>query len=455
MARVAASAAYRIAFTYSLALALAIVALGMAVYVAADADFRRQQDVAIADERAGLVRAFRKEGADELTNEIRAREAVASTHAFGYALFDRDGNRIAGLLDTPRPPPGWHDINFLDPREGRDPARALASDLPGGPRLVVAADTEALEQIDQTILGLFSGAFVLVVLVGMVGALILGSYLRRRLGRISGTAQAIMSGDLTRRMPVGARGDEFDELALALNAMLNRIEQLLDNLRQVSSDVAHDLRTPLARLRNQLAGSLDDAEDPAATRAALEQAIEQSDHLLSLFAAILRISEVEAGALARTFAPLDLSDLLHDLCDSYAPAISDGGRSLGCEIDPDIAVNGDRELIAQAVINLLDNAQRHTPAGTHIVVAANADQEWARLSVADNGPGVSAEDRPRIIRRFARLDASRTTPGHGLGLNLVAAVAAAHGGEVTIGDNKPGLRVTVTLPRRPFTAPAR
>ncbi|MDB5706690.1 MAG: sensor histidine kinase [Sphingomonas bacterium] len=449
MGKLATSAAYRIAFTYSLALALAIIALGMAVYFAADADFRSQQDAAIAEESAALVRDFREEGVEELVREMAAREAVSSTNAFGYALFDRSGKRVAGALDTPQPPPGWHDISFLDPQEGPDPARAFARDLPNGLRLVVAVDTEALERIDGTILGLFSGAFLFVILVGIVGALILGSYLRRRLDRISGTARAIMSGDLERRMPVGARGDEFDDLALTLNAMLDRIEQLMDNLRQVSSDVAHDLRTPLARLRNQLAGTLDGGGDAATTRAALERAIDQSDDLLSLFAAILRISEVEAGALARTFAPIDLSDLLTDLCDSYAPAISDGGRSLGCEIDPGIGVHGDRELIAQAVINLLDNAQRHTPPGTHIVLAVDANEDTVRLSVADDGPGVARADWPRIVRRFTRLDSSRTTPGHGLGLSLVAAIAAAHGGDVVIGDNAPGLRVTMTLPRAP------
>jgi signal transduction histidine kinase len=449
MGRFWASAAYRIAFTYSLALALAVIVLGGVVYVAADAAFRSQQDAAIADESAGLVRDFADEGIGELKTEIAAREAGNATNALGYALFDSTGRRIAGALDTPRPPAGWRDIVFLDPREGPDRARAYALDLKGGLRLVVATDSDAVERIDATILWLFSGAFVLVILLGLIGALILGGYLRRRLARISGTAQAIVSGDLERRVPVGARGDEFDQLALVLNAMLDRIAQLLENLRQVSGDVAHDLRTPLARLRNQLAETLDGKGDAAAARAALERAIGQSDELLSLFAAILRISEVEGGALARTFARIELSELIQDLCDSYAPAVSDGGRSLKCAVDPGIMLHGDWELIAQAVINLLDNAQHHTPPGTQITVAAEAGADWIRLSVADDGPGVAAEDWPRIVRRFARLDASRTRPGHGLGLNLVAAIAAAHGGEVLIDDNRPGLRVTLLLPRAP------
>ena len=169
--------------------------------------------------------------------------------------------------------------------------------------------------------------------------------------------------------------------------------------------------------------------------------------MLSLFAAILRISEVEGGGLARTFTRIELSAPLQDLCDSYAPAVSDGGRTLSCDIEPGIRIHGEWELIAQAVINLLDNAQHHTPPGTHITVEAEMIGEQVRLSVADNGPGVAPGDQSRIVRRFTRLDSSRSTPGHGLGLNLVAAIASVHGGDLAIDDNAPGLRVTMTLPR--------
>lgn len=446
MGRFARSAAYRIAFTYSLALAFAIIVLGGVVYFAADASFRHQQDDAIASEMTGLMRDYESVGDAGLRREIKVREVGNATSAFDYALFDRDGRRIAGALNAPRPPLGWQDIVVMDPDEGPDPTRVLVRTLPGGERLAVAADPDALERIDDTIVALFSGAFALVVLVGIAGALVLGGYLRARLDHISGAAHAIMAGKLDRRIPIGKRGDEFDQLALALNAMLDRIAQLMENLRQVSSDVAHDLRTPLARLRNQLAETLDSGRDAVPSRVALKRAIKQSDELLSLFGAILRISEVEGGALSRTFARVDLSELLQDLSDSYAPAVSDGGRTLSCDIDPGISIRGDRELIAQAVINLLDNAQHHTPPGTHIAVDAEAVGDRVRFSVADNGPGVAIENRSRIVRRFARLDSSRATAGHGLGLNLAAAVATAHGGDLVIDDNAPGLRVTIGLP---------
>lgn len=447
MIRPLGSAAYRIAFTYSAAFALAIVALGAIVYIAADADFRHQQDVGLTAEARDLTTSYREEGLTDLAETIATREQSSATNGYGYALFDRRGQRVGGALRTRRPGAGFGNITFIDPREGPDLARALATDLPGGYRLVVAQDTEDVERLDRTILSLFGVAFGLIVLLGIGAALLLGSYLRRRLERLSAPARAIVGGDLDRRMPVGAGHDEFDQLALALNAMLDRIAQLLENLRQVSSDVAHDLRTPLARLRGQLEAALDGSREIAAYRLGLKRAIVQSDDLLRLFAAILRISEVEGGAVKRTFARVDITDLVADVCDSFAPAVADGGRTLCCNAAQGLMLSGDRELLAQALINLLDNAQHHTQPGTHITVSASGEAGTVRLTVADDGPGVAPQDRERITRRFARLDSSRGTPGHGLGLNLVVAVARVHGGAVTIDDNQPGLRVTMTLPR--------
>ncbi|TPG14314.1 sensor histidine kinase [Sphingomonas oligophenolica] len=445
MADLRRSAAYRIAFTYSAVFALAITLLGAVVYFAADAAFRAQQDAALAEETRALVRSYREEGLPDLLETILARETGGRVDNFGYALFDAGHRRIAGSLALRRPARGWGNVEFVDPVEGVDAARALTTAIGDGRTLVVAIDTEALERIDGTILALFGAALVLVLLFGTGGALALGGYLQRRLARISGTAQAIVAGDLARRIPVGARGDEFDELARSLNAMLDRIAQLLDSLRQVSSDVAHDLRTPLARLRAEIEAALDGPH--AAQRGALEGALERSDELLSLFAAILRISEVEGGALARAFAPMDLSALANDLCDTYAPAVADGGRSLDCAIASGLTIHGDRELIAQAVINLLDNAQGHTPAGTSITVSLMAEGDMILLAVVDDGPGVAAKDRTRIVHRFVRLDSSRTRPGNGLGLNMVAAIAAVHRGTLSIDDDAPGLRATLRLPR--------
>lgn len=447
MADLQRSAAYRIAFVYSAAIALAIALLGAIVFFAADAAFRAQQDAALAAETAELVGGYRAEGMGELTEGMDERTRGGRITSFGYALFDRRARRVHGDLNLVLPAMGLHDVVFRDPVEGPDPARALTTPLGDGHMLVVAIDTEAVERIDRTIMALFGGAFVLVLLIGGGGALLLGGYLRRKLASIGGTAQAIIAGDLRRRVTVGVRGDEFDEVGQSLNVMLDRNEQLLDNLRQVSSDIAHDLRTPLARLRAGLEAALDAPSDATRQHVAIKAAVRQSDGLLALFAGILRIAEVEGGEIARGFQPIDVSALAADLCDSYAPAVADGGRHLACRVAHDLWTQGDRELIAQALINLLDNAQAHTPPGTSITLKAGASREQIRLTVADNGPGVPAADRDRILRRFVRLEQSRSAPGHGLGLNLVAAIARAHGGHLVVGDNAPGLRAALDLPR--------
>jgi signal transduction histidine kinase len=439
------SAAYRISFVYSAAFASAILLLGLVLFEAMHLDFTRQLDTTLRDEASTLV-AESRDDEGELRDAIAQRESSGSGDRLLYAVFGPDRRHILGSLRTGFPPLGLHDLVFDDPREGPDSARGLAVDLSGGKRLLVAADRERLEQIDRTIISVFAAAFLLILLLGAAGALTLGGYLRRRLGAISDAAESIVEGEMGRRMPVGPRGDEFDRLARSLNAMLERIEGLVENVRQVSGDIAHDLRTPLARLRNALEKGL--AADATERSGIVEDALHRIDDVLALFAAILRIAEVESGQIRRTFTMVDVSGLAHEVAESYAPAIADGGRRFLWAIEPGLEVAGDRELLAQALVNLIENAQRHTPPGTEIRLSATGGPSWVTLAVTDDGPGVPEEDMERIVRRFIRLEASRTTPGHGLGLNLVAAIARLHGGRLRFAGNFPGLQVIFELPRR-------
>jgi len=439
------SAAYRIAFANLGAFLLGLAVLGVVVFFAMHIAFTRQLDATITDEAQTLVDEYHGGGARELTEAIAEREASRSPTRLLYAVFAPDGRRLHGSLQTPRPPLGLHDIQFIDEGEGPDAGRGLAVDLSPTERLLVAADREWIERIDATVLELFGAAFIAACLLGLGSAVVLGGYLRRRLNAISDTAKAIIGGDIRERMPVGARHDEFDQLASTLNRMLDRIEGLLENLRQVSSDIAHDLRTPLARLRNRLEeGALPGGEATAAL--VIEDAVKRVDDVLSLFAAILRIAEVEAGETRRYFAPVDMSSLVKDLAESYAPAIEDGGRNLLWSVDPDLTVVGDRELLAQAAINLIENAQRHTPPRTLIRMTLIAVGDHVCLRVLDDGPGVSKADLGRIVKRFARLERSRNTAGYGLGLNFVTAVARLHGGRLLL-ENRGGLAATLELPR--------
>ena len=441
------SAAYRLAIGYSAALAVGMAVLGGIVFLAMHVAFTRQLDATIADEAQTLATEYRSDGGAELADAIAQRESSTSPGRLRYAVYAPNGRRLVGSLRAARPALGFHDIEFADPRGGPDSARGLAIDLSPGERLVVAADREWIERIDRTILIVFAAGFLGVCLLGLGGAMWFGAYLRGRLKSISDGAEAIIAGDIRGRMTVSPRNDEFDQLAATLNLMLERIEGLLDNLRQVSTDVAHELRSPLARLRNRLEQGAVEVSPDSAGETVIADAIERVDDVLALFAAILRIAEVESGETRRFFAKVDLSALATDLAQSYAPAISDDGRELSWSIEPDLTLTGDRELIGQAVANLLENAQRHTPAGTSIGLTLAAAGDVLRLQVDDNGPGVAAADHGQLVARFKRLDRSHHVAGHGLGLNLVDAVAKIHHGRLIFADNHPGLIATLELRR--------
>ena len=437
------SAAYRIAFANFITFAIGLALLGLVVFGAMHVAFVGQLDATVSDEAQTLVDEYHEGGPRELKEAIAVRESSRSPTRMLYALFSPDGRRIAGTLQTVRPALGVHNIMFIDPTEGPDSGRGIAIDLSPNERLLVAVDREWVERIDRTVISVFAVAFLAACLVAFVGAMLFGNYLRQRINSIGSTAKAIIAGDIRERMPLSGRGDEFDQLAVTLNRMLDRIEGLLDNLRQVSSDVAHDLRTPLSRLRTQLERSRQGGAHPTEV---VEGAIAQLDQVLSLFAAILRIAEVEAGETRRYFTVVDMTALTTELAESYAPAVQDHGQTLLWSIGPGLQVLGDRELLAQSAINLIENAQRHTPLGTLIRLTLAAAGNSVCLQVIDDGPGVAKADLPRIVKRFARLETSRNTAGYGLGLNLVSAVAKLHGGKLVLKNNAPGLSATIELP---------
>lgn len=421
--------------------------LGLIVYWSMHIAFTHQLDAMITDEAQTLVTEYKSDGGDgELADAIAQREGSRAPERLLYAVFAPDGRRVMGSLRTKSPALGVHDLVFIDPAKDVDMARGFAINLSPERRLLVAADRERIERIDRTILTVFVFGFGGVCTLGLVGALILGAYLRRRLRVLSDGATAIIGGGVCQRMPVSHRHDEFDQLAIALNRMLERIEGLIDNLRQISTGVAHELRTPLARLRNQLEVGLSDIEPANAVTPILEGSVRRVDDILALFAAILRIAEIDSGETRRLFEAVDLSLLAGELAEAYAPVVRDAGRNLLWSIEPGVTVLGDRELLAQACINLIENAQSHTPRGSLIRLTLTASGSNVCLQVTDNGPGIAKADRSRVTQRFIRLEPSRNTSGHGLGLSLVSVVAKQHGGQLVLNDSHPGLAATIELP---------
>jgi signal transduction histidine kinase len=349
---------------------------------------------------------------------------------------------------------------FRYARDGDAPGAkrlAVGIPVPVGPdqRLFIGRDVEAQSELAERIKRTFLWGFGALAVAALIAGLAIGRSVLRRVETINATTRSIMAGDLSRRVPVTGSEDELDELSRNLNGMLDRIEQLMSGLREVSDNIAHDLKTPLNRLRNSAEAALRDPRGGDAYREGLEGAIEKADDLIKTFNALLLIARLEAGVVEESAETFDLGHLVHDVAELYEPVADEAGLALAIETRDGIAIRANRQLIGQAVANLVDNAikysaeaaggagMRDTTVSVKVTAAADGPAE---ISVADRGPGIEAKDRDRALRRFVRLEKSRTRPGTGLGLSLVAAVARLHNGAVRLEDNDPGLRVVVTLP---------
>lgn len=433
------SATLRIALIHSAAILLATALLGALVVHAFHVTVQRQVDQRITDDMRSLVHHYRRDGRAGLLRAMAQRADMMPDLLRG--AFTRDGSRIAGSAVLAVQPPGWRQI-ILHPRHIPPiPARALAVRLGDGSTVLVASAGDAVGAAAAPITRLFVFQALAVAMLGIVSALLLSRYLRRRLEAMAETARAIMVGRLERRMPIGG-DDEFDRLATVLNAMLDRIGALIGNLRQVSSDIAHDLRTPLTRLRYSLEQMQDSGAD---TPLLIDDALAQTDGILDTFQALLRIGTVEGGVGRRHFRRVDLSDLMDRIHQAYEPVAEDAAHSLRADHAPGLFVEGDAELLAQLFTNLIENAIVHTPPGTIITSRLALRDGLPTAEICDTGSGIPEAERENVFRRFYRLDASRHSEGSGLGLALVAAIASLHGARHVIPPTD-GLCVRIIFP---------
>ncbi|MCW6535938.1 sensor histidine kinase [Sphingomonas lycopersici] len=426
-------------------LALATVAIGAIAYEITHEALEKQLDHRIAAETHSLI-AESGGRLPGIAAAIRRRSAAQSTSSLDYILVARDGGTIIATIAATLPDrPGFEEFLHYHRDNRTGVAQALTTRLPDG-TLVVAADRSDLAEIDHILAMLFASALAAMLVAGIAAAATIGWVTRRRLGRIDAAAQAIIAGDLARRVPQDGSNSEFDRLATTLNRMLDRIGGLIENLRQVSSDVAHDLRTPLTRLHHRLETAIAET-DPGRQVDAIEAARTEAAELLGIFAALLRIAELEGSAECLPREPVGISALIEQMGETYAPDFEAADMHFTWSSDHDLEVHGDRRLLSQALANLLDNALNHTPAGTSILLEAKARNSVVEIAVSDDGPGIALADPAGLFRRFARGERARATPGHGLGLSLVAAVAAAMGGGATI-STRNGFVVTLSLPIR-------
>ncbi len=453
LTRLLDTATFRLALAFAAVFAVGIFALLLVLQWSIKGYAGRQTDDALRSEMALVQDQAARTGTAAIARELAARSTVPGARAPLYVVGGPGGRVLGGNLPSRLlVRDGFDEVALPAPAENREfddetmTVRTLAAGTPDGGRLALGRDTYALDELNEWLdqLTLWAGAGL--ALMALTGGLVSGALFLSRLEHVNSAAERIMRGRLDERLPAIGFGAEFDRLSGSLNRMLDRLQTSMESLKQVSADIAHDLRTPLGHLRQRLERARGEAASEADWRAVADAAIADIDEVLAVFGSLLRIAQLEAGTGRDQFQTLDFSTLLERVTDAFGPAAEDGGRVLTTEIEPGLMVRGDSILLGQLASNVIENALTHTPPGSTVTVGAGRQDGTIRLAVADDGPGVPVGELDRITRRFYRLDRSRATPGAGLGLSMAAAIAEAHATRLELTDNRPGLRVEVRFP---------
>jgi len=445
---------FRLAAIYLLVFAVSVGAILAYVFWNTAGLLERQTDATIRAEVQALADQYRILGLRGIVETIQRRSAERGGGI--YLLADSTGKRVAGNLEAVPPQvideTGWIDFP-LDIKVGetmqRRSARAFHADLTDDYELIVGRDVQELRQFGAIIRRTLYWALGIALVLGLGGGLLTSRNFLRRVDAITDASRTIMGGDLSSRMPVLGTGDELDKLARSLNEMLDQIERLMTGMKEVSSNVAHDLKTPLTRLRARVESALR-SNNKTEYRAALDKTIEESDRLLQTFNALLSIARAESGQSREMLQAIDVRDIIEGVAELYEPIAEEAGGTLNVTAAQGLDVLADRQLLSQALSNLVDNALKYGVTEEnpkpHIEIDGKLEEGSVVVLVSDRGNGIPAEDRARVLDRFVRLDSSRSKPGNGLGLSLVAGVMKLHGGALMLEDNAPGLRAKLVLP---------
>ena len=446
MDKLLGSSQFRLSLIYISVFGSSVLVLLGFLYWSTAGYMARQTEATIDAEIQGLAEQYRQRGLAGLSSLLseRMRYNTASV----YLLTDSNGRRLLGNLgrwpDAIAEQDDWLTFKLpISADAGPDihVARARQFTLRGGFRLLVGRDVQELRAVEKLLARALGWGLAVTCLLGIAGAVTMSRSVVRRIDSINHTARSIMAGDLSRRVPTSSSDDDFDELASNLNAMLDRIQRLMEELRRVSDNIAHDLRTPLSRLRNKLEELSDSTHLDESERRTAQTAISDADALLATFNALLRIARIESGHRRENFRLVDVTKIAGDVAEFYEPLADEQNLRLDTDIGTRCPVSGDGDLLFQAFANLVDNAIKYTPAHGVVKLTVRSEGEHAIVEVSDTGPGVSKHYHHKILQRFYRLDAARSTPGNGLGLSLVAAVAQLHGAELTLAGESDGLRV--------------
>ena len=438
------SAAFRLTLRFAGIFVACLMVLDLGVGLTARWVVEYELKAQVEDGLDGLRRAFDEGGATGLARLIGERTEGADDDDLTFGHQTADGTLLAGGLAIPEPEIGWI---VLTP-EGIDEDEALwvkSARLPDGTWINSAASSEIYHDVGELMLAGAVWTVAIVLPLALLSGALLSRAVLRRLARIAETAERVRAGDLSRRAPLAGTQDEFDRLAGNLNAMLDTIESLTRNLRNVSVGIAHELRTPLARIRNRLVEMKEGGIEAGQSGTAIDGALAEIDAALTTFDALLKIGQIEADAQRKGFEAVRFSDLVAELAEVYQPVAAEQGKHLTARIAPDVELRGNRALLTQMISNLLENAIEHTPAETTITLELSAAAGSRLLTVQDDGPGIPSTESERIFDRFYRLDRSRTTPGNGLGLSLVRSICGLHGFAVRLSPNASGATFEISM----------
>lgn len=440
------STALRLSVRYALLYALLSALVLVTAFLFVRGELREWIDDDVRAVHIELARIFDDGGLPALTAEVRLLTVAAARNNMIYALTSADGAYLAGNAKG-LPPIRKAQIVARDRIQvnggfDRDVTQFNVREAtPGGASLVVGKSTHLSQEATEVLGQVMAAGLVLLSLVGLTAGLLVGRHTERRIGAIRSTLSAVADGDLGRRVPVGRGTDDLDRVSEYINATLQRLQALVETQKQISADIAHDLKTPIQRLRQRLERA---RPEDARTIELVENCISETDAIIHTFQALLRIAQIEGGARRARFRNIDIRSVCDAVIAAFAPVAEDSGQFVSAELpETPMALEGDEELLTQLIANLVENAIRHCDAGIKIFLSLSQVNDRIVVSVRDTGGGIPAEERDRVFRRLYRLEKSRTSPGNGLGLSLVKAIADLHDADIELSDNRPGLRVDV------------
>lgn len=444
------STPFRLALTFGILVMLAFVMAGGVSYRLLNQALAHKLDDGVNETYSVVASTYAKDDVEDLVSAINTYASLSTADRSLFAVEDKDGRRMAGNFTPPVLPDGLSTVEAEAVGLGENGTYRIRAGTIDGTRLIVGQSFNEVERLSRVQLGSLLWAAVFAVVTAVGGGIFLAIRAQKRLDAVAGTMFDVSNGQLDLRIPLLGNGDDIDVVSRQINQSLDQLASLVEGMRQVSADIAHELKTPLNRLKLILDQAVETNESAGPIAKLLEEARTEGDQINATFDALLRISQIEAGARRTRFQNVDLVEVVELLGEIYIDVASDAGQALtvASSVGDKALVMGDRELLTQMFVNMIENSIRHCPHGSDIHVELTESDGAIALTVSDNGSGIPSGERDNVFRRLYRLDKSRTTPGSGLGLSLVKAIADLHGAAIQLGDNKPGVRIAVVMPVR-------